>query len=140
MRYCTEADLISRFGERELIALSAPGQSTVNSAVIDQAIVDASSLIDTYLAGRYQLPLSQVPTVLTRTACSIARYYLYNDQTTDAVEQAHKDATRYLMDVSKGLVSIGTSTLGESAVQSDNLVEMSSDSPVWSRKQSTTFI
>lgn len=140
MPYCTVEDMTSRFGEQELIDLSAPGQSQMDTQVLDQAISDAQAEIDGYIGARYQLPLSPVPTVLVRLSCNIARYFLYNDQMTEVVEKSYKDAIRFLSDVSKGSVQLGVNNLGESATQTDSLAEMQSDSPVWKRNDSSGFI
>lgn len=140
MPYCTVSDMAARFGEQELIDLSAPGQTQVDNTVLDQAIHDAQAEIDGYVSARYQLPLSPVPTVLVRLSCNIARYYLYNDQMNEAVEQSYKDAIRFLKDVSNGHVQLGVNNLGESATQNDSLAEMVSDSPVWKRSDSSGFI
>ncbi|MFY2646294.1 phage protein Gp36 family protein, partial [Achromobacter insuavis] len=45
---------------------------------VDRALADARNTIDSYIAGRYTLPLSSVPQVLIRIACELARYYLYD--------------------------------------------------------------
>ncbi|NPA72677.1 MAG: DUF1320 domain-containing protein [Gammaproteobacteria bacterium] len=138
--YCTVADMVARFGEQEIINLTSPGQAIIDETVLDQAMIDAGSLIDSYLGSRYKLPLTTVPTVLARTACSVARYYLYNDQMTESVEKAHKDAIKYLADVSKGIVQLGVSTTGERANQSESLSQMTSSKPVWDRRRSKGFI
>lgn len=140
MPYCTVEDMTNRFGEQELIDLSAPGQSQIDIQVLNQAISDAQAEIDGYVSARYQLPLSPVPTVLIRLSCNIARYYLYNDQVTDLVEKAYKDAIRFLVDIGKGRVQLGVNSLGESASQSASLAEMTGDKTVWKRSDSSGFI
>ncbi len=140
MAYATVEDMIARFGEREMIQLTSPGATEVDLVVMDQAINDAGSLIDTYLTSRYQLPLSSVPTVLRRTCCSVARYYLYNDKTTEAVEVAHKDAIKYLSEVAKGTVQLGVSSSGELPSESSSVSQMTSNKTVWGRDRSKSFI
>ena len=138
--YATPADMIARFGQQEMIDLSAPGEQSVNEGVLTQALSDASALIDSYVSGRYTVPLSPIPVVLSRTACSVARYYLYDDQVKESVERSFKDATRYLQEISKGTVKLGLSQAGELSAQTESLTQMSSDKPIWSRKTSVDFI
>ena len=140
MAYCTVNDLVVRFGEREIINLSAPGQQAINNAVIDKAIADASAEIDSYFSSRYQLPLTPIPTVLARTCANMARYYLYNDKMNDAVKVSYDGSIRFLRDVSKGVVSLGVDAAGNSATQTESLAVVQSDKVVWSRKDSNGFI
>ncbi|HBY38461.1 MAG TPA: DUF1320 domain-containing protein, partial [Alteromonas sp.] len=75
MNYCTTNDLIDRFGESELIALSdRDNTGSVDAQVVSAAIADASALIDGYLGGRYALPLSVIPSVLPKLCGDIARF------------------------------------------------------------------
>ena len=64
---------------------------------VDRALADARNTIDSYIAGRYTLPLSTVPQVLTRIACELARYYLYDDQITDTVKQRYDANIKFLV-------------------------------------------
>lgn len=137
--YCNADQMAARFGLQELIDLTNAGESDINATVLDGAIADACSEIDGYLSGRYAVPLNPVPTVLVRTACDLARYYLYNDQLTEAVEKRHKDSISWLKDVSKGIVSLGVSSAGESAVQTDSLAEMTGTKTAWGRNASDDF-
>lgn len=140
MSYCTVADLVVRFGEREMINLSSPGQTQVDAIVLNKAIADASAEIDGYVSSRYQLPLTPVPTVLTRTCANMARYYLYNDKMIDAVKVNYEGSIHFLRDVSKGTVSLGVDSTGNGAVQTESLAVVKSDKVVWGRKDSSGFI
>lgn len=104
--------LIDRFGERELIQISdRTGQADgVDDAVANRALEDAGAEIDGYLAGRYTLPLSTVPRVLVNVACDIARYRLYDDRVTEAVQKRYEDAIKFLTLVSTGKVGLGLDT------------------------------
>ena len=74
---------------------------------VDRALADARNTIDSYIAGRYTLPLSTVPQVLTRIACELARYYLYDDQITDTVKQRYDANIKFLVGVASGDVKLG---------------------------------
>lgn len=112
MTYATQTDMNERFGEAELIQLTDRGGSTgaIVTDVLDQALADADSMIDGYLAARYTLPLASVPTVLIRIGCDLARYYLYDDGAPKEVGERYQAAINFLKSVSRGEVSLGLTT------------------------------
>jgi phage gp36-like protein len=78
MSYATAAQMEEQFGLRELIALTDRDNiGVVDSAVLARAQGDADAEIDSYLAGRYTLPLTGTFPVLVRHACNMARYHLF---------------------------------------------------------------
>lgn len=107
--YCTVADLSARFGEDELASLVHPYaiDSPEAQVALDLVRQDASAEIDSYLASRYPLPLASVPPVLTRLACDLARYYLYDDAATEQVRKRYEDAQALLKKLATGVVSLG---------------------------------
>lgn len=111
MTYCTQQDLVDRFGELRLIQLTDrvnKPATTIDATTVSRHIGDASSMIDSYLTKRFRLPLPEVPAVLTKFAVDLAWYYLLGDSVgkDDAAAVAYRDARAWLQDVSKGLVSI----------------------------------
>lgn len=124
MPYCTQADLIERFGEAEITQLSdRAGEGTLDSAVVASAIDDADAEIDGYLSGRYALPLASVPAVMVRLACDIARYYLFGHDVTDLVKERYDQAIGYLVQIATGVIGLGPEDpgpeSGTATVQSD---------------------
>lgn len=124
MSYCTQADLIERFGEAEITQLSdRAGGGELDSAVIASAIDDADAEIDGYLSGRYALPLASVPAVMVRLACDIARYYLFGHDVTDLVKKRYDQAVAYLVKIATGVIGLGPEDpgpdSGTASVQSD---------------------
>jgi len=133
--YCTEQDLIDRFGEGELIRLTNPDDldaTTVDSTRLDQAIADAEATIDGYLAGPYTVPLSPVPRVITKIGCDLARYELYDEQATEHVAERKADAIRFLRSVARGEVSLGPAA-GGGTVERDDRVEIESGGRTFDR-------
>ncbi|MES8308143.1 DUF1320 domain-containing protein [Cutibacterium acnes] len=117
--YATLQDLVDRFGETELVQLSdRAATGAIDPAVVARKLADAAAEIDSYLVGRYTLPLTPVPTVLARLACDIARYHLYDDRATEQVTQRYRDAIRFLEQVAKGAVQLGVVPDGTPAVPS----------------------
>ncbi|HAF00387.1 MAG TPA: DUF1320 domain-containing protein [Methylophilaceae bacterium] len=108
MTYATQQDMVDRFGEREVIELT----DRDNTGVIDVPLLvkflqSADDEINGYLAARYTLPMTSAPLILTRLACDIARYQLCDIRATDLIKQRYDDAVKYLINVSKGVVSLG---------------------------------
>lgn len=104
MPYCTQTDLVTRFGQAELVQLTdTTGSGQIDAAVVSQAIADAEAEIDAYLTARYSVPLASVPANLERIACDIARYRLYADRPTELVDVRYRDAIRYLEQVGRGV-------------------------------------
>lgn len=82
-------------------------------ARIEQAVMEASALIDGYLGKRYKLPLpvAKVPGILTTWARAIARYKLHqdriSDERSDPIARDYRDALKFLMQVAEGKFSLG---------------------------------
>ncbi len=136
--YATLQDMQSRFGIDLLRVAAVPGTDTLDEAVITQALADASSLIDGYLAGRYPLPLAHVPTALVPICCDIARHRLYGEQSPEQIGKRYDAALSFLKSVGKGELALGLAADGEQ-LESQNLAELQSDGRVFGR-QSGGFI
>ena len=108
MPYASLADLVARFGELELIQLTdAAGAGQIDAAVVASALADAEALVNGHLGGRYPLPLTTVPPVLTGVVCDLARARLYKDALPDVVERRHADALRFLSLLGQGKITLG---------------------------------
>ncbi|HEL3750004.1 TPA: DUF1320 domain-containing protein [Stenotrophomonas maltophilia] len=120
MPYATQADLVDRYGEKEIIQLSDRANTgEIDPAVVAAKLADADAEIDAYLASRFDLPLLAVPTVLKRVACDVARYHLYDDRATDDVVRRYKAGIEFLLAVVKGTVSIGVDPVGTEPTGTD---------------------
>lgn len=122
MPYATKQQLVDRFGEAELIRLTdknVPRGNWIVDQVLDGAIADADSVIDSHLQSRYTLPLGAVPTVLTRFACDLVRYFLYDDGAPDHVKTRYDNAMSFLKAVARGEVNLGLSAAGATAKTND---------------------
>lgn len=104
MAYATLNDLLARFGETELLQLSArdnvPG---ADADFIETTLADADAIIDGYLAGRYAVPVSPTPALLTRIACDLARHALHGKAADETVKAAHDAALKLLRDLAAGV-------------------------------------
>lgn len=110
MPYAIKADMVSRFGEGEVIALTDRANlGTIDDVVLDGALAEAGSEIDPYLAPRHRLPLATVPKIVTGFACDIARYRLCGSGVTltDDIRNRYKDAVRFFGTVADGKIGLG---------------------------------
>lgn len=102
--------MIDRFAQAELVQLTNPDNpaaTTVNATVLGKALADADAEIEGYLVGRYALPLASMPPILTRIACDIARYHLYDDRATEQVRLRYEDVRKLLDSIASGKVQLG---------------------------------
>ncbi|WP_420996237.1 gp436 family protein [Cupriavidus sp. 30B13] len=136
MAYATRDDMAARFGEDELIELTDRANvGEVDEAVLAAALDDASAEIDSYLAGRYAVPLAQVPRFLTGLCQDIARYRLCGSGTraTDDINERYRNAIRFLEKVASGAVSIGPIASTGTVPQADNPVVFNSGGKAFAR-------
>lgn len=109
MAYCTQTDLIDRFGEAMLIGLTDRGTyatGAIVTAVVSSALADADALIDGYIGVRYALPLAEVPPVLMPIARAIAIYLLHPSETSEKIRKDYDDALKQLRDISTGAIRL----------------------------------
>lgn len=138
--YCTKQNLIDTFGNNELVTLTDRlGNGVINDQVLNQAISDASALMDGYLGSRYPLPLDNVPQSLIPLACNMTRYQLYDNEASELVVKRNDAAHAFLKSVAKGELSLGISSAGESVTSTD-FAEIQSAGSVFSRTNSIDFI
>lgn len=108
MAYCTRADLINRAAEQSITDLTDDnGTTAIDEAKLDAAIALADSMIDSYLRGRYTVPISSPPAIIMGLSTDIAYYRLrlrlgMDDETL----KAYEDAKKTLTDISKGVVTL----------------------------------
>jgi phage gp36-like protein len=136
MPYATTRDLLERFGEEEMLALSdRAGSGSLNTSVLSRAIEDASGEIDGYVGNQYELPLSTIPPVLARLCCDIARWRLQEDRPTDVARQRYEDAIAFLTKVAEGKVQLGVDGSNEQpAAASSALPRISAPGRLFSLK------
>ncbi|HEV7345776.1 MAG TPA: DUF1320 domain-containing protein [Devosia sp.] len=112
MTYCTQQDLVDRFGATKLVQLTDrvnKPATTINEVTVTERIADAVSLINSYLAKKYQLPLTvDLPPVLKTYAIDIAWFLLHGDAAgkDHPARMAFNDAKAWLKSVSQGEVVI----------------------------------
>jgi len=166
MSYATVAQLLTRFSadeiaarvdrsvprlvSAELLSAAAAGSSLAAYTAEEQAAVaavmtriadalaEADSTIDGYVASRFSVPVSPAPAVIVRLACDIARYTLYDDGVTETIQKRYDGCVALLRDIAAGRVAIGDPA-GQS-LPTGGVAEMTSATPVWRRENSDGFI
>ena len=96
--YASRQDLTDRYGEAEI----AQRESALPAGAVDRALADADAEIDSYLAGRYVVPLAVVPSNILRIAAAIARARLMGDAVSETARRDYEDARAWLRDVQAG--------------------------------------
>lgn len=108
--YASLDDMISRFGERQMVEATAhldPESTEIAESVVADALADADAEINSYLGGRYAVPLAEVPRILLPLACDIARYRLWQDRASETIIDRYKAAISFLRDVAAGKATLG---------------------------------
>lgn len=116
------------FGENEvLIAADRDGDGVYDTGVIDTQLTSASREIDTYLAVRYDLPLSETAEVLKIKCLDIAMYTMSiaSSSLTKAKKERYEAAIEWLDKLSAGKVTLG---IQEEEVGVQDEVEISTTS------------
>lgn len=123
MAYATVEDMIARFGELEVLQLTDRNQEgVIDKAVVKTALDDATAEIDAYL-GRFRRPFEDVPPILVRLCCDIARYRLTAAQgvlITEEIRNRYKiDVLELLKALAKGDIQLGIDDAG-AEIQADS--------------------
>lgn len=116
MTYATVQNMIDRFDEREVIALSdRENNGVVDTDVLNKALISADNEINAYLVIKYSLPLTSVPSIVSDFACDIARYRLSGASVveTDEVRIRYRDAIKFFEKVSHGTASLGVDSANQ---------------------------
>lgn len=109
MTYATQDDLTERYGEPMLVQLSDRADvptGLVDATVVARALADTDAVIDGYLEGRYALPVTDVPPLLTEIGQAIAIYKLHVFQPDQKIEDEYKEAMRMLREIADGRVTL----------------------------------
>ncbi|MDH2999168.1 hypothetical protein A1D23_03485 [Chelonobacter oris] len=130
--YITADELIAAFSRHILIQLSNDDNRATEIAipVIETAIKTACERIDAALRSRYQLPLTETPTVISNHCLFLARYWLYARRPEkgmpEVVKETYTQAIKELEQIAQGRLHLGIVKIGD-AVNSESAVKIEND-------------
>lgn len=114
MSYATVEMLVDRFGAALLERLTDradPPAGEIDSDVIARALADTDALIDGYLAGRYRLPLAEIPRQIPPIALAIAIYKLHVYSPEEKIARDFEAALKSLREIAAGTIILTAETL-----------------------------
>lgn len=138
MAYSTQADILKRISAAELSQLTSEVEDFIDTAVVDEMIAAADAEIDSYVAVRYAVPLSNPPAFIKLCSVSIAIYRLFERRAArlgginDAVKEGYKNATETLKAVAAGKISLGVDP-PPAASTTAKKVEFSADERIFTK-------
>ena len=108
--YCTVVDIKNWVPETYLKQMSDDSDTdSIDEEKINYAIRQASDYIDSYVRGRYTLPLTTIPDQIIDLCVKIAAYHLFKRSlmqiVPESITEDYKDATRILRDIQTGKFS-----------------------------------
>lgn len=139
--YCALSDLTERYGDEISQWADRDHDGQPDPGFVAAVLADVDAEIDAHLAGRYTLPLTDVPRILVRLATALSRERLATangarlDQD-DPVRREADGARQTLREIAAGRAHIGT-PLPDSTV---GRVQLESTGPHWARADSTGFL
>lgn len=109
MSYATLTQLQDRFGTDRIVDLTDRGAvstGVLDEDVVTRALADTDAVIDGFIAGRYRLPLSEVPPIITDIALAIAIYKLHVGTPEDKIVKDYDVALSQLKQVAEGKIEL----------------------------------
>ena len=111
--YCTIEDIKIQIGLPSLVQLTNDnGTQEIDSVVVEEALIYSSTLIDGYLRGKYNLPLSNHFPLLRVIAIDLSIYRLYSrriyTEIPDVISENYKNAIHTLEQLKKGIITLET--------------------------------
>lgn len=118
MAYASLADATDLYGQDYVLtSVDRDADGNADAAATTAALSQASSLIDSYLAAKYTVPISPVPDLLVKYTVDIAIYECCPASTrTDEKRQRYEDALAWLKDVAKGIAVVAPPDAGDEAI------------------------
>jgi phage gp36-like protein len=118
MPYCTLLDITKSLPESSVIELTDDsGTGIVNTETLNRAIEDADSLIDSYLIGKYDIPIDSSCKLIRKISVDLSIYNLFARRYSSSEEMpkqqsdAYKNQIKLLESIAKGLMLLSADTL-----------------------------
>ena len=109
--YLTIAEFVDRVGLPEVISLTdGTGEGRIDRAMLVKKLIDAQSIVDSHLAGRYLVPLINPPLIVQKYVTDLALAALYPGGAPDGVAEERKQTLRALERIQTGVATIPAET------------------------------
>jgi phage gp36-like protein len=129
MPYIDQTEYVRRFGAQETVRITDTAKTgQIDATKLEEAFGDWSAYADSYLAGRYVLPITPAPELLVRIVADLSREALHGTRPTETVTAAADRARALLKDLSAGRASIPAPANGDApAMTGSDLPAASND-------------
>jgi len=115
--YLSIAEFVTRFGLPEVVAMTdGIGDGRIDRGLLVKALVDAQSIVDMHIGGRYAVPLETVPPIVEMWIADLARARLYPRGAPEGVAEQAKAVVRTLERIQSGAGSLPIDQAAPSAV------------------------
>lgn len=119
LTYITEAQLLSMMSERDLSDLTDNLEGVEKTALLEEVNKDATSEINSYLLGRYDLPANASDPYITTLTKNLMKYYLYNRRDAgnipEPIQKMYFSLVKDLEKIASGTKNIGFPKAGSTA-------------------------
>lgn len=130
MAYLTPAEYVARYGEAEAVRLTDETKSgTVDDAKVAAEIAAQEAFVESYLGGRYVLPLDPPPSIIVGFVGDLVREGLHRVRPVEAVTAAADRARKFLRDLSDGKAVLPVATAESDAPQGGSPVRSNDAEP-----------
>jgi len=105
MAYSTTQDLLTRITMQTLVQLTdTGGTGNVNETIVQSAVADSDSMINSMIAPVYQVPLTTAPPVIRELSATMAVYRLHLFRSVDPGiwKDEYERALGFLRSVAEG--------------------------------------
>lgn len=105
MTYATLDQLTERYGEGMLVLLTDRGEVTtglIDTGVVEDELARTDGLINSFLRGRYVVPLAEVPDPLPDIALAVTIWKLHRQSPDQKIKDDYDYAMKLLERLSKG--------------------------------------
>lgn len=115
MSYCTLSDLKAAISEAKLVQFTDDENlGSINVARITQAIASADTLIESYLRGKHQVPLTTALDRMRQLSIDFTIFFLYKRRREfdmpQSVDDDYMRNVSYLKSIAKGEILLDTPT------------------------------
>lgn len=131
--YCQITDILKTLPKKELVnltndenrelsAIDLESDSDPVVVRVNQAITDADSEINSYLQGRYSVPLNPVPNLIKKISCDLAIYHLFTRRFREEIpySEVYKSRLAQLKLIQSGQMVLDVAQVQSSGIYATN--------------------